>query len=71
MRAWEWASSLAGGLGRPSGTDKWEVAMAPVELEEIREALKDLPFWRDRRPLQYGRLVGKESILVASKIIEG
>jgi len=49
-----WGAIIA--TGSP---DKWEVVMATVELEEIREARKDLPFWRDRRPLQYGRLVEK------------
>jgi len=49
-----WGAIIA--TGSP---DKWELVMATVELEEIREAGKDLPFWRDRRPLQYGGLVEK------------
>lgn len=37
--------------------DQWEVVMAKVDLEEVHKAQKDLPFWRDRRPSEYGRLV--------------
>lgn len=43
-------------MGSP---DKWEVVMATVDLDEVHKAQKDLPFWRDRRPSEYGRLVRK------------
>jgi N-carbamoylputrescine amidase len=41
-------------IGSP---DNWEVVMAKVDLDEVHEAQKGLPFWRDRRPSEYGRLV--------------
>lgn len=37
--------------------DQWEVVMAKVDLDEVHKAQKGLPFWRDRRPSEYGRLV--------------
>jgi predicted amidohydrolase len=39
--------------------DQWEVVMAKVDLDEVHKAQKGLPFWRDRRPSEYGRLVQK------------
>lgn len=38
-------------------TDQWEVVMSKVDLEDVHKAQKGLPFWRDRRPSEYGRLV--------------
>jgi len=43
-------------MGSP---DEWEVVMAKVDLNEVHEAQKGLPFWRDRRPSEYARLVQK------------
>ncbi len=37
--------------------DAWEVVMAKVDLDEVHRAQKGLPFWRDRRPSEYGRLI--------------
>lgn len=37
--------------------DQWEVVMAKVDLDDVHKAQKSLPFWRDRRPSEYGRLV--------------
>jgi N-carbamoylputrescine amidase len=37
--------------------DKWEVVMAKVDIDEVHRAQKGLPFWRDRRPSEYGRLI--------------
>lgn len=39
--------------------DQWEIVMAKIDLEEVRAAQKVMPFWRDRRPSEYGRLVQK------------
>lgn len=38
-------------------TDQWEVVMSKVDLDDVQKAQKGLPFWRDRRPSEYGRLV--------------
>lgn len=43
-------------MGSP---DKWEVVMSKIDLEDVHKAQKKLPFWRDRRPSEYGRLVEK------------
>jgi len=37
--------------------DQWEAVMAKVDLDDVHKTQKDLPFWRDRRPSEYGRLV--------------
>jgi N-carbamoylputrescine amidase len=37
--------------------DQWEVVMKKVDLEEVQKAQKGLPFWRDRRPSEYERLI--------------
>jgi len=39
--------------------DQWEVVMAKVDLDEVHKAQMLLPFWRDRRPSEYSRLVEK------------
>lgn len=39
--------------------DQWEIVMAKIDLDEVHAAQKVLPFWRDRRPSEYGRLVQK------------
>ena len=38
-------------------TDGWEVVHATVDLDEVARARFGLPFWRDRRPDTYGRLL--------------
>jgi predicted amidohydrolase len=38
-------------------TDGWEVVHATVNLDEVARARFGLPFWRDRRPDTYGRLL--------------
>ena len=38
-------------------TDGWEIVRATVDLDEVARARFGLPFWRDRRPDAYGRLL--------------
>ncbi|MDI7259219.1 MAG: carbon-nitrogen hydrolase family protein [Thermodesulfobacteriota bacterium] len=43
-------------MGSP---DQWEIVMAKVDLDEVHRAQMILPFWRDRMPSEYGRLIKK------------
>jgi beta-ureidopropionase len=43
-------------LGEGSG-DREEVVVADIDLDDVAEARKRLPFWRDRRPEVYGELL--------------
>jgi len=43
-------------MAEGSGTRE-ELVVAEIDLDEVSEARKRLPFWRDRRPEAYGELV--------------
>jgi predicted amidohydrolase len=40
-----------------AGTEAEELLVAEIDLEDVRRARKDFPWWRDRRPDLYGALV--------------
>ena len=40
-----------------AGTEREGLLVAEIDLDEVRKARKDFPWWRDRRPELYGALV--------------
>jgi predicted amidohydrolase len=48
---------LGGEILVSGSPDKEEVVAAEIDLDEVLEARKRIPYWRDRRPSQYAELV--------------
>ena len=46
-------SPLSGEMIAEGSTDKEELVVAEIDLDDVVEARKRLPFWRDRRPELY------------------
>jgi N-carbamoylputrescine amidase len=48
---------LGGKLLVTGSPDKEEVVAAEIDLDEVVEAKRRIPYWRDRRPSLYGDLI--------------
>lgn len=48
---------LGGDIVAEGSTDREELVLAEIDLDDVAEARKRLPFWRDRRPEVYGDLL--------------
>jgi beta-ureidopropionase len=49
-------SPLGGDIVAEGAADREELVMAEIDLDDVAEARKRLPFWRDRRPETYTEL---------------
>jgi predicted amidohydrolase len=50
-------SPLGGDIVSEGSADREELVVAEIDLDDVAEARKRLPFWRDRRPETYAELV--------------
>lgn len=50
-------SPLGGEVIAEASSDREELLVAQIDLDDVTEARRRLPFWRDRRPEVYGLLV--------------
>lgn len=59
---WLIISPLAGEILATGSADQEEVVSAEIDLDEVLNARKSTPFWRDRRPEVYRRLIDTPGI---------
>jgi predicted amidohydrolase len=50
-------SPLAGEILATESADREEVVSAEIDLDEVLDPRKRIPFWRDRRPEAYRTLI--------------